>query len=163
MVSHAQLATIANTSSLSGIGSSMKYSGSTIENGPRTVIDTDNDGTRRYRIAADLGELDPWETWPRPNEKQGGRHPYYIARDNARAFEDEGEQLQRELFPRCRDLGDEEDDPGKLAKLTDHRVAEHATAKAMLTVGAPRAKTISNWEAADRLYRRAEKMWPLTS
>ena len=131
------------------------FSTSTIVPGPGsgTAI---NSG-RQYKPGIDPDELDPYSVWPL--EGEGAHvHPWHDAKQTAARFEADQVALLDELQPRCQDLGDEVDDPGKLSRWHLHRIAEHAIANRILQVAVPRARQLQNFEVADRLSKRASAM-----
>ncbi len=133
----------------------MLFSTSTIVNGPHT-------GTglitgRVFRPGADPDELDPYSTWPQPGEQEHV-HPWHDARCNAERFESNQDKLIAELLPRSIGFGDDVDDPGKLSKFHNHRIAESAVATQILLQAVPRARELGRYDDADRLHQRATAM-----
>ncbi len=127
-----------------------------LENGP-TIESVTDDQERRYELVPGHEELDPWETWPR-EKHPFGRHPYYIAKENAEDFEAEQERLIDELLPKSIALGDDVDDEGKLNKYHAHRIAEQAIGRRFVGDVMRRAKSLGQFDISDRIYRRGQKM-----
>ena len=131
------------------------FSTSTVVPGPDcgTAINSE----RKYKPGIDPDELDPYSVWPL--EGEGAHvHPWHDAKQTAARFEADQTEAMDELQPRCKDLGDDVDDPGQLSRFHQHRIAESAIADRLLKVAVPRARELQNYESADRLFKRATAM-----
>ena len=132
------------------------FSTSTIVPGPGSG--TSINSVQQFNPGVDAGELDPFPVWPLPGERHHV-HPWHDAKETARRFCDRQERYLSELFPRSRAFGDDVDDPGKLSKFHQHRIAETAVANAIWRSAIPRARELERYDDADRLSKRALAMF----